>query len=238
MPIFSIEGTFPNNISVYNSQRSTKRKDSETTEDQSRTRSKQSDNTDNEPDKTNELTASEQQQTVKLAARDREVRAHEAAHTAAGGGLIKGAASFSYEKGPDGKQYATGGDVSIDISKVPDNPQATLTKANQIRAAALAPATPSGKDRSVAAGASAMANEARVEIREQSSETTDSKQTDKEPTTHPDAPDRIATENKSTVNNFTKPSAAVRQMSPRQSDTYITTAQPHNVSGNNVDLFA
>lgn len=62
MPIFSLEGIFPNNLSAYTSQQSTKRKDSEGTDDQSRTRSKQGDNSGNEPGKTNELTTSEKQQ--------------------------------------------------------------------------------------------------------------------------------------------------------------------------------
>jgi hypothetical protein len=109
----------------------------------------------------------EQQQAIKeLAARDREVKAHEAAHKAAGGGLT-GPASFSYTSGPDGKRYATGGEVSIDTSKVPGDPQATLIKANRIRTAALAPAEPSGQDRKVAAQASQMAADARAEMAQQ-----------------------------------------------------------------------
>ncbi len=98
-----------------------------------------------------------------LQTRDREVRAHEAAHKAAGGGLVKGGASYSYERGPDGKLYAVGGEVSIDTSPVAGNPQATLQKANQIRAAALAPAQPSGQDRAVAAQAAVMASKARAD---------------------------------------------------------------------------
>ncbi len=99
----------------------------------------------------------------KLAARDREVRAHEAAHMAAGGSLT-GPASFSYSKGPDGKSYASSGEVSIDTSEVAGDPQATLIKANQIRAAALAPAQPSNTDQSVAAKAAQMATETRAQI--------------------------------------------------------------------------
>ncbi|MGD8593288.1 MAG: putative metalloprotease CJM1_0395 family protein, partial [Gammaproteobacteria bacterium] len=45
--------------------------------------------------------------------------------------------------------------------------QATLIKANQIRAAALAPAEPSGQDRKVAAQASQMAADARAEMTQQ-----------------------------------------------------------------------
>jgi len=101
---------------------------------------------------------------AKLQARDADVRAHEAAHVAAGGGLVTGGISYSYEKGPDGKQYAVGGEVSIDTSAVAGNPRATLLKARQIAAAALAPADPSGQDQSVAAQAEAMAGRAAAEL--------------------------------------------------------------------------
>jgi hypothetical protein len=113
------------------------------------------------------LSAEESRQLQQLKARDREVRAHEAAHVAAGGNLVRGGASFTYQQGPDGQQYAIGGEVSIDTSKVANDPEATLQKANQIRAAALAPSSPSSQDRSVAAKASQLAIEARAEIAQQ-----------------------------------------------------------------------
>lgn len=93
----------------------------------------------------------------KLQARDADVRSHEEAHVAAGGNLITSGVSFSYEKGPDGRMYAIGGDVGIDTSPVSGNPQATVAKAQRIEAAALAPADPSGQDESVASQAAAMA---------------------------------------------------------------------------------
>jgi hypothetical protein len=96
-----------------------------------------------------------------LQQRDREVRAHEQAHIAAGGGVVTGGASFTYQTGPDGKQYAIGGEVGVDASSVPGNPEATERKAETVRRAALAPADPSGQDRKVAAEAEAMASEAR-----------------------------------------------------------------------------
>lgn len=96
--------------------------------------------------------------------RDREVRNHEQAHINAAGGLATSGANFSYTTGPDGKRYVTGGDVSIDTSPVPDDPEATMRKAETIRRAALAPAQPSGQDYSVAGKAQAMANKARVEL--------------------------------------------------------------------------
>ena len=99
-----------------------------------------------------------------MKARDREVRAHEAAHKSAAGSLAHGAAQFSYETGPDGKRYAVGGEVSIDTSEISGNPQATIVKAQIIRRAAMAPAQPSSQDRSVAAQATQMEASARQEI--------------------------------------------------------------------------
>jgi hypothetical protein len=98
-----------------------------------------------------------------LQMRDREVRAHEAAHAAAGGAYA-GAPAYDFERGPDGRTYAVGGSVSIDISPIPGDPQATQQKAQQIRAAALAPAQPSAQDMKVAQQAQAMAAQARSEI--------------------------------------------------------------------------
>ncbi|HEX4910434.1 MAG TPA: putative metalloprotease CJM1_0395 family protein [Permianibacter sp.] len=112
-----------------------------------------------------------QAQVSELKGRDREVRAHEAAHAAVGG-QYAGAPVFQYQKGPDGRRYAVGGEVSIDASPVPDNPQATIRKLETVRAAALAPADPSPQDRQVAARATALIAEARrqlaVQLREES----------------------------------------------------------------------
>ena len=91
------------------------------------------------------------------------MRQHEAAHQAAAG-TNAGAASYSYTVGPDGKRYATSGEVSVDVSPVPGDPKATVRKMEQIARAALAPADPSGADRAVAAEAQATAAQARQEI--------------------------------------------------------------------------
>ncbi len=98
-----------------------------------------------------------------LKARDREVRAHEAAHIAAGGSIVRSGAKLTYARGPDGVLYAIGGEVSIDTSKA-NTPETTLAKAEKIRRAALAPAKPSSQDRAVAARAARMAMQARQEI--------------------------------------------------------------------------
>jgi len=93
------------------------------------------------------------------------VRSHEAAHQSAAGSL-GGAVSFSYRTGPDGKSYAVGGEVSVDMSGA-HTPQETIAKAEQIRSAALAPADPSPQDLSVAATAAQMEAAARQELVQQ-----------------------------------------------------------------------
>lgn len=91
------------------------------------------------------------------------MRRHEQAHASAGG-VYAGAPQYDFTTGPDGGRYAIGGEVSIDTAPVPGDPQATLEKAQTVRRAALAPAEPSEQDRRVAAEASQMAAQARVEL--------------------------------------------------------------------------
>ncbi len=112
-----------------------------------------------------ELSNEEQQKVEELKQRDQEVKAHEQAHIAAGGSYVQGGAQLTYEKGPDGQRYAVGGEVSISTSKA-RTPEETITKAQVIRRAALAPADPSPQDRRVAAQASAMETTARQELSE------------------------------------------------------------------------
>lgn len=113
--------------------------------------------------------ADEQQQIDKLAATDRKVRAHEQAHLSAGADLVRGGVSFQYVTGPDGKRYAVGGEVSVDASSG-KTPQETIAKAARIRAAALAPADPSGQDRQAAAAAAQMEMQARQQLVTQAQE--------------------------------------------------------------------
>lgn len=94
-----------------------------------------------------------------LAARDREVRAHEAAHAAVGG-QFAGAPSYTYTRGPNGVRYAVAGEVPISLPQDPNNPEVTLRNAEQVRRAALAPAEPSAQDRRIAAVASQVAQQA------------------------------------------------------------------------------
>lgn len=121
--------------------------------------------------KTGELSASDLKIVSELKQRDAEVRAHEAAHLAAAGSIAKGGASFNYQQGPDGIQYAIGGEVSIDTSAIPGDPAATLRKADTIRRAALAPAQPSGPDIQAAASATAMAAQAQAELLQKNQDT-------------------------------------------------------------------
>ena len=113
-----------------------------------------------------ELTNEEKQEVTELKARDAEVRAHEAAHASAGG-QYAGGATFEFQTGPDGRRYAVGGEVSIDTSAVRGDPEATIRKMQVVRKAALAPASPSSQDRSVAAAAAQTEAQARMELQKE-----------------------------------------------------------------------
>lgn len=108
-----------------------------------------------------ELTLQQVQQLRELQSIDRNVKAHEAAHQAAGGGLA-GAASFSYTRGPDNQMYAVAGEVPIRMQEG-RTPEETIANARQVAAAAMAPADPSPQDYKVAANAAKMEFDARAE---------------------------------------------------------------------------
>lgn len=114
-----------------------------------------------------ELSPEAKAQLRELKQRDAEVRAHERAHMAAGGQYVKGGPHYTFQQGPDGRQYAIGGHVDIDVSKVPGDPEATRQKAEQVRRAASAPGEPSAQDREVAAEAAALSSKAAREEQEQ-----------------------------------------------------------------------
>ena len=71
--------------------------------------------------------------------------------------------------------YAVSGEVKTDTSKETD-PEATIRKMQKVRRAALAPAQSSAQDRSVAAQASQIEAEARIELQKERSGST--KETD------------------------------------------------------------
>lgn len=123
---------------------------------------------------TGELTEEQKREVAELKATDRKVRQHEMAHLAAAQGIAVSGANFQYKQGPDGVNYAVGGDVQIDTSKDKD-PEKTIAKARKIIAAANAPADPSPQDRQVAAQAQAMQAQAQQELaRQAQTETTGS----------------------------------------------------------------
>jgi len=72
------------------------------------------------------LTPQQQALISELAATDRHVRTHEQAHVAAAGPFATSGASYSIVTGPDGKQYAVGGEV--DTSPVSGDSKATIQR--------------------------------------------------------------------------------------------------------------
>ncbi len=109
------------------------------------------------PVTSSKFTADEQRMIRDLQAIDTEVRAHESAHKA--GGASTGAATFTYQQGPDGRMYAIGGEVSVSM-KGGSTPEETIANAQAVIAAAMAPANPSPQDYSVASSAKMMVSKA------------------------------------------------------------------------------
>ncbi|MEQ9362810.1 MAG: putative metalloprotease CJM1_0395 family protein [Leptospirales bacterium] len=99
------------------------------------------------------LSQAEQDVVRELKDRDRDVRRHEQQHMAAAGDLAKGGPRYHYQIGPDGKPYAVGGEIQIDTSSIPGDPEANRHKAARVRRAALAPGDASGPDLVVAGNA-------------------------------------------------------------------------------------
>ncbi|MCV3424148.1 putative metalloprotease CJM1_0395 family protein [Campylobacter sp. IFREMER_LSEM_CL1085] len=147
-----------------------------------------------------DLSSEEVKQVRELEKIDREVRAHEAAHQAAGGALA-GAASFGYTRGPDNKMYAVEGEVPIRMQKG-NTPEETIANAMQVIAAAMAPADPSPQDYKVAANAMQMQNDARTEqakIKAEESTTQNDKNKDED--------DKKANPNSKAIKSYTQNSS-------------------------------
>ncbi|MBI3985421.1 MAG: hypothetical protein HY343_00750 [Lentisphaerae bacterium] len=87
-----------------------------------------------------------------LQQRDNEVRLHEMIHKSILG-PYGGAVQYEYETGPDGKVYAVGGSIDVDLSEAA-TPEATQAKALTVRAASLAVGNPSPADIATASKAS------------------------------------------------------------------------------------
>ncbi len=124
------------------------------------------------------LTDEEKAAVEKLKKIDQDVRAHEAAHKNVGG-QFAGSASYTYQSGPDGKRYAVGGEVPIDVSPIEGDPEATIAKLDVVINAALAATKPSAQDRKIAASAVAARNQARAELSAQKNDKNDETVKDK-----------------------------------------------------------
>ncbi len=127
------------------------------------TSEEQSPDADTEPRGNSRREAAEQQELEQLRARDLEVKSHERAHAAVGGHYAS-SPSYQFERGSDGKRYAISGEVQIDISPIPGDPQATVVKMQKVYAAAMAPVNPSMADIRVAAEAMEKLNVAKQEL--------------------------------------------------------------------------
>jgi hypothetical protein len=116
-----------------------------------------------------ELTADQRRAVAELQEIDRNVRAHEQAHIQAGRGVITSGPNYTYTYGPDGKQYAVGGEVGIDTS--PERkPEANIDKGVRIQAAALAPRDPSPQDYRVATVGGRLETQGRSDLAQQRAE--------------------------------------------------------------------
>lgn len=112
-----------------------------------------------------ELSEDEKRLVKDLQARDSQVKAHEAAHQAASGGMA-GAASYTYQIGPDGKMYAIGGEVPISTPSS-SSPEEAIKNARTVAAAAMAAGDPSPQDFAVAASARVMEMKAQQQLNKQ-----------------------------------------------------------------------
>ena len=155
----------PLSKSQFESEKATKEKEDK---EKKTEQNKKNNNSDN-------LSEDEKHLVKDLASRDREVKEHEAAHQAAGGGMT-GAASYTYQQGPDGKMYAIGGEVSI-ASPSGSTPEETIKNARQVAAAAMAPGNPSPQDFSVASSARLMEIKAQQQLSQEAQEKSLGKET-------------------------------------------------------------
>ncbi|MBG9996508.1 catalase [Pseudoalteromonas sp. NZS127_1] len=173
-----------------------------------------------------QLLEQEQQQIKELKTRDTEVRVHEQAHAAVGG-QHAGSPSYGYERGPDGTNYAVSGEVQIDVSEVPNDPQATIDKMQTVRAAALAPAEPSGADRSIAADATQKLAAAQAELAMPEEEQSE----EGEQGNKLSASETSTAESQSDTNTEESRDADVEARAGRIANFYQMTSSPQSESG-------
>lgn len=122
----------------------------------------------------------QQLEVSELETRERSVRAAEVAQAALAG-KYAGPPVYSYARGPDGQAYAVSGDVPLDVSPIPNDPEATLRKMQVVLQAAMASGEASPQDVRVASQARAVAAQARAELaaaeRQEESPADDERQT-------------------------------------------------------------
>lgn len=168
----------------------------------------------------------EQQQIEELKARDTEVRVHEQAHASVGG-QYAGSPSYEYQRGPDGTNYAVGGEVQIDVSEIPGDPQATIDKMQTVRAAALAPAEPSSADRAIAADATQKMAAAQAEL----SAPADDEAQAQEPQSALSINETSTAESQNDTNTEQSRDPEVDARAGRIANFYQMTSSPQNESG-------
>ncbi len=95
---------------------------------------------------------------------DVRVRAHERVHAEIAGRYADSAPRYLYVAGPDGRLYAVGGSVKVDLQPVSGDPEATLRKAQALMRAAVGPGSPSAADMRIAAEAYRLAQGAQRDI--------------------------------------------------------------------------
>lgn len=173
-----------------------------------------------------ELSEEERKLLTELRARDAEVRAHEQAHLAAAGPYANGAPTFEFQTGPDGRQYAVGGEVSIDSSPVAGDPEATVRKAQTIKRAALAPSDPSAQDRQVAAQAAQLEAQARQEVKAEKAEEKE-EATENDPSSVEES--RESATKSESGNDSSQDSPFVRRVENRFNPSSVTTGNLLNI---------
>ncbi len=106
------------------------------------------------------LTLKEELDVQQLEQTERSVREHERSHMMAARDLAISSPNYRLEHGPNGQEYAVGGEVNINASTPTGDAEATIEKALKIERTALAPSDPSAKDMQVAAQARTIASKA------------------------------------------------------------------------------
>lgn len=96
-----------------------------------------------------DLTDAEKQSVDRLRQRDAQVRQEEQAHAGTAGAMA-GPIIYEYATGPDGRQYAVGGSVSVRLSNPSGDPAKFAQAAAKLSAAANAAHNPSAADLSAA----------------------------------------------------------------------------------------